>query len=141
MSEAPAPDLLVGDTERAAATAELRRHYEAGRLTLEEFETRLGRANGARTESDLRAALEQLPSGKLPTLSPRDRRWRSLALQYGAVNLIAVLVWLFTGAQGDFWPKWVLLATLIMFIRRLAGPRHPRQPPPLPPPPDQPRLP
>jgi hypothetical protein len=57
--------------------------------------------------------------------------------------VIALLVWLFTGAQSDFWPKWVLLATLIMFVRRLAGPRHPRrrQPLPPPPPPDPPPLP
>jgi hypothetical protein len=49
----------------------------------------------------------------------RDLRWSSLALQYGLVNLICILVWLFSGAQGSFWPKWVLVGTLVMYCRRL----------------------
>ena len=115
-------DLLVGDTERAAAVAELRRHYDAGRLTLEEFEERLGAVHGARAESDLRAAFHRLPDAKRPTLSPRDRRWRSLAVQYALVNVVALLVWLFTGAAAqNFWPKWVFLTTLIVFVRRALG--------------------
>jgi hypothetical protein len=120
-------DLLVGDAERASATAELRQHHDAGRLTLEEFEQRLEQVQHARTESDLRAALRQLPPAKLPTLRPHDARWRSLALQYALVNVIATLVWLSSGAQGDFWPRWVFLATLIMLLRRAFGPRHRRQ--------------
>jgi hypothetical protein len=85
-------DLLVGDAERASAVAELRRHHDAGRLTLEEFEGRLDDAQRARTESDLRQALRQLPSTALPSLRHRDTRWRSLALQYSTVNVVAILV-------------------------------------------------
>jgi fatty acid desaturase len=66
---------------------------------------------------------------------PRDTRWRSLALQYALVNVIAVLIWVFGGANGDFWPRWVLLVTLIMFTRRAFGRRHYRRLPPPPPPP------
>jgi hypothetical protein len=130
------PDLLVGDAERSSATTELRAHYDAGRLTLEEFEERLAQVQSARTESDLREAFRQLPA-KLPTLKPRDRRWRSLALQYVVVNVAAVVIWLVTGANGGFWPKWVFVATLIMFLRRvMRPPRHHRGhelPPPDPP--------
>jgi DUF1707 SHOCT-like domain len=132
-------DLLVGDAERASAISELRRHYEAGRLTLEEFEGRLEHVQSARTESDLHDAFRQLPSAKLPSLRPRDMRWRSLALQYLLVNVIAILVWLFSGGHGDFWPRWVLLATLITFLRRLRP--HDRQRPRSIPPPDRPQLP
>jgi hypothetical protein len=115
-------DLLVGDVERAAAVDELRRHYDAGRLTLEEFEERLATIHRARAESDLRAAFDRLPDAKRPTLGPRDVRWRSLAVQYALVNVIALLVWLFTGAAAqNFWPKWVFLATLIVFVRRALG--------------------
>ena len=117
-------DLLVGDAERAAVAARLREHHDAGRLTLEEFEGRLAEANVARTEADLRQALRQLPDTGRPTLRPRDTRWRSLAIQYALVNVVAVLVWLFSGAHGDFWPRWVLVATLIMFARRAGGRRH-----------------
>jgi len=113
------PDLLISDADRSEAAAALRRHYESGRLTLEEFETRVSNAQTARTEADLDEVLRQLPVAGRPTFSPRDRRWSSLALQYLALNLVPVLIWLASGAHGDFWPKWVLLATLILTLRRI----------------------
>ena len=129
---AETPDLLVSDRDRARAGEELRTHYEAGRLTLDEFQERLDELHGARTETQLGHVLRQLPT-KRPSVNPRDTRWRSLALQYALVNVVAVLIWLFGGANGDFWPKWVLVVTLIMFVRRAFRPRHHR---PLPPPRD-----
>ena len=130
MSEAP--DLLISDADRARVSNELRGHYETGRLTLEEFQQRLDETHGARTNSQLQEVLRQLPPAKLPSVNPRDTRWRSLALQYALVNLVAVLIWLFSGANGDFWPRWVFLVTLITFTRRVFGPRH-RSLPPRPP--------
>lgn len=129
MSERP-PDLLVSDAERARALSELRGHYETGRLTLEEFQERLDEAQAARTESQLRNVLRQLPPAKLPSVNPRDTRWRSLALQYALANVVAILIWIFSGAHGDFWPKWVLVVTLILFTRRVFGPGHRSLPPP-----------
>ena len=119
-----APDLLVSDAERRRVAEDLREHYEAGRLTLEEFEERIDETNSARTRTQLEHVLRQLPSARLPTVRPRDKRWRSLALQYALINLIAILIWLFGGANGDFWPKWVFLVTLITFTRRALGHRH-----------------
>jgi len=132
-----AEDLLASDADRARVSGELRTHYEAGRLTLEEFQERLDETHSARTEGQLERVLRQLPS-KRPTVSPRDTRWRSLALQYALVNLLAVLIWVFGGANGDFWPKWVLIVTLVMFLRRTFGRRYRRA---LPRPPRPPRLP
>ena len=131
MSEAP--DLLASDADRARVVGELRGHYETGRLTLEELQQRLDEAHAARTESDLRNVLRQLPPAKLPSVNPRDTRWRSLALQYVLVNVVAILIWLFSGAHGDFWPRWVLLVTLISFGRRAFRPRGRFLPPPPPP--------
>ena len=131
---AETPDLLVSDRDRARVGDELRTHYEAGRLTLEEFQERLDELHAARTESQLAKVLRQLPSARVPSVNPRDRRWRSLALQYLVVNAIAVLIWLVSGAEGDFWPKWVFVVTLIMFTRRTLGRRHRALPrPPRPP--------
>ena len=127
------PDLLASDADRARVATQLREHYESGRLTLEEFQERLDETHQARTEAQLERVLRQLPSPKLPTVNPRDRRWRSLALQYALVNVIAVLIWVFSGGNGDFWPKWVLVVTLIMFVRRAFGHRHRALPPPRPP--------
>ena len=127
---AKAPDLLVSDAERARVAEDLRAHYEAGRLTLDEFQERLGEAHAARTETQLEHVLRQLPPAQLPSVRLRDTRWRSLALQYAVVNAIAVLIWLFGGAEGDFWPKWVLVVTLIMFARRVSRHARRRLPPP-----------
>ena len=124
-------DLLVADDDRAKAAEELREHHDAGRLTVEEFEERLAEANSARTRGDLEHALRQLPHNEPPaSLRPRDRRWSSLALQYVLVNVVCILVWLFSGnGIHDFWPKWVLLGTLVMYLRRL-GRRSRRTLPP-----------
>ena len=128
------PDLLVSDADRARVTGQLREHYEAGRLTLDEFQERLDETHAARTEAQLERVLRQLPSPKLQTVNRRDRRWRSLAFQYGLVNLIAILIWAFSdGPHGDFWPKWVFLVTLILFVRRAFGHRRRALPPPPPP--------
>ena len=114
-------DTLVADSDRSTAADELRLHYDSGRLTLEEFESRLAEVHAARTRGDLEQALRQLPRSEPPaSLRVRDRRWSSLALQYALVNLVCILVWAFSGAQiHDFWPKWVLLGTLVMYLRRL----------------------
>lgn len=125
-------DLLVADDDRAQAADELRRHHEAGRLTIDEFEERLAEIHAARTRGDLVRAMRQLPHNEPPaSLRVRDIRWSSLALQYALVNVVCILVWLFSGnGIHDFWPKWVLLGTLIMWLRRLG--RRPRRelPPP-----------
>jgi uncharacterized protein DUF1707 len=113
-------DLLVADADRTRAAEELREHYDSGRLTVDEFESRLAEVNGARTAGDLEQALRQLPRREpAVTLRPRDVRWRSLAVQYGVVNVICVLVWA-AGGGGDFWPKWVLVGTLALYLRRVA---------------------
>lgn len=124
-------DLLVADDDRARAAEELRVHHDAGRLTLDEFESRLAEANSARTRGDLERALRQLPRREPPaSLRLRDRRWSSLALQYALVNVVCILVWLFSGnGIHDFWPKWVLVATLAMYLRRLGRSRRRELPP------------
>ena len=121
-------DILVADADRASAETELRQHYDAGRLTLDEFESRLAEVNSARTRGDLEGAFRQLPRREPPaSLRLRDRRWSSLALQYALINAVCLLVWLVSGAQTDnFWPKWVLVGTLVMYLRRL-GRRSPRR--------------
>ncbi len=124
-------DTLVADADRASAADEMRQHYDAGRLTLDEFEDRLSEVNAARTRGDLEHAFRQLPRTEPPvSLRLRDRRWSSLALQYALINLVAILIWALSGAHtDDFWPRWVLLVTLIMYFRRY-GRRYGRRGPP-----------
>lgn len=53
--------MVVGDTDRERAVAELREHFASGRLTLDEFSSRTERALAARSRPELRAALAGLP--------------------------------------------------------------------------------
>jgi hypothetical protein len=119
-------DMLIADADRTTAADEMRQHYDSGRLTLDEFESRLGEVHAARTRGDLEQAFRQLPRGeRAASLRVRDTRWNSLALQYVLVNLICILIWLLSGAHGGFWPKWVLIGTLVLYLRRLG--RHSRR--------------
>jgi hypothetical protein len=66
----PAGDLRVSDAERDAALAELSEHFQAGRLTQEEFDERSGRALTARTGNDLRGLFTDLPTPGEPATGP-----------------------------------------------------------------------
>ncbi len=58
--------IRVSDAERDQAVAELSEHYQAGRLTLEEFDERSSRALGAKTGTDLVALFTDLPRTAMP---------------------------------------------------------------------------
>jgi Domain of unknown function (DUF1707) len=57
----PSGGIRVSDADRDQAIAELSEHFQAGRLTQEEFEDRSGRALQARTGDDLTALFTDLP--------------------------------------------------------------------------------
>jgi Domain of unknown function (DUF1707) len=62
----PHADIRVSDAERDQAVAELGEHFQAGRLTQEEFDDRSGRALQARTGRDLTTLFTDLPRPALP---------------------------------------------------------------------------
>jgi hypothetical protein len=55
-------EMRVGHAERDAVAAELREHYAAGRITLDELNERLDKAFAAKTKGDLNALMTDLPS-------------------------------------------------------------------------------
>jgi hypothetical protein len=57
----PRADIRLSDAERDQAVAELGEHFQAGRLTQEEFDERSGRALQARTGRDLAGLFTDLP--------------------------------------------------------------------------------
>jgi hypothetical protein len=57
----PPGDLRVSDADRDRAVAELSEHFEAGRLTVEELDSRTGRALQARTGRELADLFADLP--------------------------------------------------------------------------------
>src|SRR4051812_38262685 len=66
------PHMRAADSDRAAVATALGRHMSDGRLTVEEYEERVGRAYAARTYADLADLTADLPSSGLskPTLRP-----------------------------------------------------------------------
>jgi Domain of unknown function (DUF1707) len=125
----------VSDEQREQAARAIRDHYAAGRLTEDELNERLQVALQARTEPELNALLADLP--RLP-VSPQQRKaelvarrrqlQRRLIQQTGggaAAFVICTAIWVASGANGSFWPIWILLVVLIPLLRngwRLYGP-------------------
>src|SRR5258708_7318554 len=72
----PDGSLRVSDAERDRALAELSDHYQAGRISSEEFEDRSGRALRARTGRELSSLFEDLPPDQTAMLDPSlGARW------------------------------------------------------------------
>jgi hypothetical protein len=129
------PNLRASDEQREHAAQEIREHFAAGRLTDEELSERVQSVYSARTQGELRALLADLP--KLPAtpaqqkaeLAARRKMLQRRMIQEAGGGLclvaICIVVWLSSGAQGQFWPMWVLLVVLIPLLRngwRLYGP-------------------
>ena len=131
-----AEGLRVSDQQREQAADALRDHFAAGRLTEDELNERLDAALAAKTEPELNALLADLP--KLP-VSPRQRKAELVARRNelqrrviqeagggAALFVLCTGIWAASGANGQFWPIWVLLVVLIPLVRsswRLYGPR------------------
>ncbi|MGZ4277403.1 MAG: DUF1707 SHOCT-like domain-containing protein [Solirubrobacteraceae bacterium] len=118
----PERSLRASDADRERVAAELGRQAAAGRLTPEELDERLNAAYGARTEAELAVLTDDLPAPPAPKARSRDvelRRARLLHRSAGAVLtvLVCVGVWLASGANGQFWPAWVMLAVGVGLAR------------------------
>lgn len=155
------PEIRASDQEREQVASEIREHFAQGRLDADELDERLARAYAARTRAELDALRHDLP--RLPP-SPAHRRaedaerrallTRQLLQRTGGALVpfgICTVIWLAAGAQGSFWPIWVVLIAVVPLLKngwRLYGPspeldeveadlrrrRGPHRPPDLPPP-------
>jgi hypothetical protein len=124
--------IRVSDEERECLAEELQEHTVAGRLTPEEYEERLGAVYAARTRSDLDALRGDLPvsstAARRALVQRKSKLRRRLLQETGgsmSASLVCVAIWLAAGAQGAFWPAWVILFTLLPVARdawRLLGP-------------------
>ena len=138
------PDIRVSDAERQRVVDRLRDETSAGRLTLDEFDERVGEALGAKTRAQLLHAMRELPDvavevvGTPPIAVPDDveqlarrRHWGKVRNELaGAVsaNGICIGIWTVMGADGYFWPIWVLIPTLFGVVEQfLRGPERERQ--------------
>jgi hypothetical protein len=124
-SKPPLPaGIRASDEDRERLASDLREHAVAGRLDTDELEDRLQAAYAARTTSELDELRRDLPvTTREAALSDRERRShltrRMVQESGGAVILflVSTAVWVTSGAQSNFWPKWVLLLVLISLAR------------------------
>jgi hypothetical protein len=127
------PDTLASDAERERVAEKLRAATAEGRLTAEELGERLDVVYSARTHGELERALDGLPkqaARRRPAHAAR--RLGAEAASLAVPVVVCILVWFFTGTDGDFWPKWVILAVLIRLVysgRTLLLPQAPTPPP------------
>jgi Domain of unknown function (DUF1707) len=116
------PDVRASDREREETAELLRRHAAEGRLELDE---RLSTAYAARTHGELAGLTADLPALG-PEATPPQRRsiprelWPAV-VRFATVNVVCIAVWLFTGADGDFWPRWVLLVSAVVLVGRVVA--------------------
>jgi Domain of unknown function (DUF1707) len=121
----PTPSgVRASDEDRERLVSDLTEHAAAGRLDTGELEERLQAAYSARTTSELDALRQDLPStGREAAISHAQRRShltrRMIQESGGAVILflVSTAVWVVSGANSSFWPKWVLLIVLISLAR------------------------
>lgn len=123
---ADAPDLRASDEDREQAAAALAAHYGAGRLDQDELDERLRAVYAARTQSELRgllADLPELPADELAERVERNERRRLLRRRVlqesgGALTpfVICTLIWAAAGG-GFFWPVFVLIAVVAPLVK------------------------
>jgi DUF1707 SHOCT-like domain len=130
-------EMRASDSDRDAVVSDLSEHFQAGRLTAEEFDQRTGRALAARTWGELRDLLADLPAARpapqapaaeSPGARPRPAGGRFTPPVIAALAGIAitgvVLVDVTHGRWGFIWLLWVVP----VIARRLTcSPRAPRR--------------
>lgn len=112
----PDGHLRASDVERERVIEALRRHTADGRLSLEEFEDRVGEALSATTRDDLRPVLRDLPA--LPPDAPartqprRGAAWGSTDLGRAVLPVAAVIATVVLVASSG-WALWWLVFPLM----------------------------
>src|SRR4051812_35467248 len=123
------PHMRAADSDRAAVATALGRHMADGRLTVEEYEERVGRAYAARTYGELAELTADLPSPGVvrPAARPVPRptyagacgnaAWgrgyqRAVWSGWLTTALLVTSIWLVTSLAAHqfiyFWPFWVV---------------------------------
>ncbi|HZE06126.1 MAG TPA: DUF1707 domain-containing protein, partial [Solirubrobacteraceae bacterium] len=118
------PGLRASDEDREQLIAELNEHAVAGRLSTEELEERLQAAYAARTTGELDALRRDLPvtdrQAAIAHAARRAQLSRRLVQETGGsltAFVVCTAIWLATGAHGQFWPVWVLIAVVATLAR------------------------
>ncbi len=120
--------MKASDADRDAVLSELSEHFQAGRLTAEEFDDRTGRALAARTWGELRDLLQDLPISpagpRIPvtatTGAPLQRPLtRTVLLPIAVLAGIGIAVAMSAGTAHARWGILWLLLPVLLIARRM----------------------
>jgi Domain of unknown function (DUF1707) len=120
----PTAAMKASDADRDAVLSDLSEHFQAGRLTAEEFDERAGRALAARTWGELKDLLRDLPTSRPGSLvpaaaSPAARPERRAPVPIPVLVGIAIAVAVSAGIVHVWGLLWLVFAAL--FIARRLG--------------------
>lgn len=114
----------ASDADREQLIAELNEHSVAGRLDTDELERRVQAAYAARTTGELDALRGDLPVPSRAVALEHAQRRRQLTrrmIQQSGGSLgafvVCTVIWAADGANGQFWPVWILLIFLASLVR------------------------
>jgi Domain of unknown function (DUF1707) len=109
-------DVRIGDAERDATMAQLREHFAAGRLTLDELTERIDSALTARTQRQIDSLMADLPRPPRPVRVRPERqvprqdagRFLVLALMlFAFATWILIMAWMYRHAYpGPGYPPY-----------------------------------
>jgi len=124
-------DWRAGDAERETVAGQLREHYAAGRLTIDEFRARLDRAYSAITVSDLGRVTADLPAVQGPAAAqggtgaappgPRRRARPAVLLLVAGLVAASVLAISQLPHGGLLVLALLLVGVPVMLLTALAG--------------------
>ena len=122
--DAASPGVRASDDDREQLITELHDNAVAGRLSTDELEERLQAAYAARTTAELDALRRDLPAStrqsELSHAARRSHLTRRLIQETGGaltLFIVCCAIWLASGANGSFWPVWVLIVVLLSAAR------------------------
>ena len=130
------PDLRISDADRNSVVSDLSEHFEAGRLSVTEFQERSEQAMNARTRRDLEGIFADLPP--LASSSPERRRrrgphpWMVIAIALALICAFAAANILSRGGQHLWFPWFIFPIGIFLVVRRFwrrgryAPSTHPR---------------
>jgi hypothetical protein len=114
----------ASDQDREQLIAELNEHLVAGRIDIDELERRVKAAYAAGTTGELDALRSDLPVPSRQVALQHAERRRQLTRRMiqqsgGSLGAFAVcsVIWAVSGADGQFWPVWVLVVFLLSVVR------------------------
>jgi hypothetical protein len=121
--------MKASDSDRDAVVSDLSEHFQAGRLTAEEFEERTGRALAARTWGELRNLLADLPAarpGSQAASQPRRSPARCARAPLAALVCAAIVGGvLLSAAHGGWGLIWLVVPVLLIARRSVRCARVP----------------